>query len=185
MPNWCGNTLYGRGKKEELERFKKKFQGPGVVWPDGIKYGYMSEEEYEQYKKEQEQPKFRFNALVPVPAEIIEKGFNEGGYEWCVENWGVKWDAKIELTEEYDDELIFEFDTAWAPPVILFVKASSDFPELTFCLYYCEPNVGVEGYFIIKNGRVVKEYDWGIHRMHRHGIEAAEIESEELSDDNS
>lgn len=48
---------------------------------------------------------------------------NSDWYNWCVENWGTKWDA-CEPTTVCDeaDCLSFEFDTAWSPPSGFYAK---------------------------------------------------------------
>ena len=41
-------------------------------------------------------------------------------YEWRVENWSTKWEAITNeqgpLYNDGDDEIVLEFETAWAPP---------------------------------------------------------------------
>ena len=42
-------------------------------------------------------------------------------YEWCVENWGCKWEANLESVPVLnDEELLLEFLTPWAPPTGIF-----------------------------------------------------------------
>lgn len=158
MPNWCSNVLEVTGPKEVLQNFKKRFKGKKVIWPDPLIYGWQTKEEFEAEKKRREaEPEvFCFNALYPVPEEVIQKGFNDAGYDWCVSNWGTKWDADITLQEETEEKLVFMFDTAWAPPIGFIGKVSIDFPELTFRLDYFEPGVGFEGYMVIKNGECIE-----------------------------
>jgi len=39
-------------------------------------------------------------------------------YDWCVENWGTKWDIfDVEAISLIDDTLELNFCTAWSPPV--------------------------------------------------------------------
>jgi hypothetical protein len=42
---------------------------------------------------------------------------NEDWYNWCIDNWGTKWDIIIDKvkTENKDVEIIFE--SAWTPPI--------------------------------------------------------------------
>ena len=37
-------------------------------------------------------------------------------YDWCINNWGTKWNAKNIILQQYSNHILFEFDTAWAPP---------------------------------------------------------------------
>ena len=39
-------------------------------------------------------------------------------YDWCVKNWGTKWDIfDVEAVSLIDDTLELNFCTAWSPPV--------------------------------------------------------------------
>ena len=39
-------------------------------------------------------------------------------HDWCVENWGTKWDVfDVEIVSLVDDTLELTFSTAWLPPV--------------------------------------------------------------------
>jgi hypothetical protein len=86
--------------------------------------------------------------FIPVPEDI-----GEGWYNFCVNNWGTKWDIGADMgtdREEYhglkatrvDNQVNCSFDSAWAPPVGLYdklvelgydVKASYFEPGMSFC----------------------------------------------------
>src|SRR5512132_365387 len=96
MPNWCENDLAVEGPKEVMEAFLKFAAGDSP---------------------------FDFNRFIPYPEEFRrlddvakawdrehegrtgydwhsrpKDGFNSGGYEWRVEEWGTKWPAsRVEL----------------------------------------------------------------------------------------
>nr|QMP83070.1 MAG: hypothetical protein [Caudoviricetes sp.] len=76
-----------------------------------------------------------FQRFVPFPEELIEGGW----YDWCIENWGTKWDQCNTSEAEIDDPNQIElcFDTAWSPPVEFYKKMK----ELGFTVeaYYYEP----------------------------------------------
>lgn len=55
-------------------------------------------------------------AMYPTPKEL------EDTYDWCVDNWGTKWNVEIDPNDEqmaYYDEGRIEgyFESAWAPPL--------------------------------------------------------------------
>jgi hypothetical protein len=52
-----------------------------------------------------------FQTLVPPP-------HNEWNYDWCVNNWGTKWDVggDSDPVVESDTAASFYFDSAWSPP---------------------------------------------------------------------
>jgi len=137
MPNWCTNRvgIYANDKKE-IKKIKKLLQGEDSV--------------------------FDFNKIVPMPEEFNdEKELTElesarlkkkhgavGWREWCVKNWGTKWDADAaEITEEGDFSLVYEFNTAWSPPVPLVYKIRARFPKLKISAFYDEPGVERAGYY--------------------------------------
>lgn len=56
-----------------------------------------------------------FNHFIPLPD-------GKWDYDWCVNNWGTKWEASepTHLSRESPTELLLNFDTAWAPPIRVF-----------------------------------------------------------------
>lgn len=55
-----------------------------------------------------------FNHFIPLPN-------GEWNYDWCVDNWGTKWDiGSHNVSRESPTELLLNFDTAWAPPIGVF-----------------------------------------------------------------
>lgn len=59
-------------------------------------------------------------------------------YEWCVKNWGTKWNA--DTLSVSDDEIIF--NTAWSPSIPIIVKLSRMYPNNAFYFKYAEEQVG-------------------------------------------
>lgn len=131
MPNWCNNMLRVHGSQEAVEAFDKAFLGSSAVWPlaEYEKHGKTEEQiaEIEQRQREQE-PQYCFNALYPVPEEVLKVGFSvetqpdmtkpveewialrmskledpeqwEDGYSWCISHWGTKWDVYEHVSVE-------------------------------------------------------------------------------------
>ena len=50
-------------------------------------------------------------------------------YEWCVNNWGTKWNACDTEVADTGNSLQFEFTTAWAAPIPIFKELSKQFPD--------------------------------------------------------
>lgn len=175
MPNWCENDLYVYGEKSELEKFKEAVGGADrhgeeklicedkiIPYPEHFRLldmanpliiGKVEEEASDkrlQLTEEQEE------SLKQAGYDLTKDGFNQGGHEWCVENWGTKWGfAKVELEEERDDELKYTFDTAWSPPLPLVKKMGEMFPKLKLDLRYFEAGAGYNGLYSIENSQVV------------------------------
>lgn len=52
-----------------------------------------------------------FCHIKPMPNNVSD------WYNWCIENWGTKWDACNMSWSQIDDNTVeFSFETAWAPP---------------------------------------------------------------------
>jgi len=95
--------------------------------------------------------------FLPLPEDI-----GDGWYDWCVNNWGTKWDVGADEGTEKEEryglkatvvpwndkntiEASCSFDSAWAPPVGLYEKlvelgydvhASYFEPGMCFCGVY-------------------------------------------------
>ena len=84
---------------------------------------------------------------TPEVREFIEKwgalrdGYNSGGYEWCKDNWGTKWNAY--KVKRLDNRLFFY--TAWVPPIPIIQELARKFPMCSFHLEYFERAMGFCG----------------------------------------
>jgi len=93
-----------------------------------------------------------WNKLNKADSYYIKDGFNSGGYEWCVKNWGTKW-GFVEVSDcAFSRSHQFWFDTAWSPPVPLIRSLGEQFPKLTFSLRYSESGNCFRGKLVIKKG---------------------------------
>ena len=74
------------------------------------------------------------NRIVPKPKDI-----GEDWYDWCVTNWGTKW----EITESFEDEEGWIcFDTAWSTPATAILSLSEKWPDLRHLyLQKCHRNI--------------------------------------------
>jgi len=83
MPNWCENRLIVSGEPKRLKEFDEAFKGRPALWPlqEYEKLGKTEEEQIElemKYRKEWEErePVYCFNALYPVPDEVLKVGYS-------------------------------------------------------------------------------------------------------------
>jgi hypothetical protein len=149
LPNWCANDLKITGPKKELERFKEaaKSENEELSADKFIPYPDKFKKQDEEAKKNPE----------------LRDGFNQGGYEWCIENWGTKWGfCNTELVREKyfkngKGQLLFCFDTAWSPIIPVIRKMGEMFPQLKFDLRYFEGAMNFQGKFQMENGKVIME----------------------------
>jgi hypothetical protein len=172
MPNWCFNSLtvspIGRGKKAkgQLKAFKKFVKAKKSC------FSFESILPYPQHFIEQDNAMTKWEKRIPKelegtpnrkewikkhPAPYKTDGYNSGGYEWCVANWGTKWNACEPSLEEYKNELNYTFETAWSPPCQVIYALSRRFPLLNLELYYEEGGMGFKGNYVCERGNVVED----------------------------
>jgi len=133
MPNWCHNQLTVSGPADEVKQFKETAVGHSP-WLSAAEVG-----------REKPDP-LNFHSLFPVPEELMNAGYNEAAYHWERDNWGCKRGARdTQILDEWDGGVIYEFDTAWVPPLEFIEHISKDWPRLTFDLEYDECGIGFTG----------------------------------------
>lgn len=142
MPNWCNNTveLYHKDPAM-LERARNGFNDGRLLneflpVPEDLQIvaGRVgSDEDPEQIK------------LVEAEQRNLGLYGAKNWYDWCVTNWGTKWDVGGDGAEAQDipGGLMLSFDSAWSPPV----NAYERLMELGFeirAMYY-EPGMAFAG----------------------------------------
>ncbi len=124
---------------------------------------------------------FDFNVLIPYPSDwakaddaheaardawlalpaaqrgpypSVADGYNHGGYEWCIEHWGTKWNAG-DIGFDYDSIL---FETAWATPLPIWEAISKRFPTMQLTVEYADEDEGRNcGILVYSNGECVSQ----------------------------
>jgi hypothetical protein len=144
MPNWCNNTLeLAHEDPAMIERARKAFAdgkllNEFVPVPESLHIvaGRVGDGD-EQRKLEED------------TARNIEVHGYANWYDYCVNEWGTKWDVGgndyNEPIQETPNKIIMSFDSAWAPPT----TAMDKFEALGFSvrLYYYEPGMGFAGIY--------------------------------------
>jgi hypothetical protein len=131
MPNWCNNHLTVRGEHDEVQRFKSNAAGHGP---------------WEKPPADEQPSPLNFHSLVPIPADVLQAGYERAGFDWEVQNWGCRWGAgEAELMDDNGCELFYQFDTPWNPPVAFFKALGKLWPNLKFLLEYDEPGMRFKG----------------------------------------
>lgn len=165
MPNWCENTLFVSGDKNQIEKFKKQAKGeetalsfanfismPKELEGIGSPPDIVLEKEYGEAVKEakklaKEDP--RFGLSLPITKKMKKDYTKRFGalnwYDWQIKHWGTKWDVDASLNSENENELVYSFDSAWSPPGAWLRKVSELFLNLKFKLEYDEPGMGFKG----------------------------------------
>lgn len=190
MPNWCECDLIVHAEcdsddEESRKEAEKKLREFKEFAYSANEYGnreqVLSSKKFVPYPPEQkiidEEYDYRTKLFKLMSKEegsksISEHGypkdwFNQGGYEWCCENWGSKWgicDSEL-IEEDYRyGSLIYAFQSPWTPPCGIINAMGRKFPDLTFCVTYFERGAAFNGIFEVKGDEVLKDESakyWG------------------------
>ena len=167
MPNWCECDLFIQGPKARVDEFLQ------FVKSDESDFDFDRLIPYPERFKELDRIKAEWDKQHLPPGgnpdwnDRPKDGFNQGGYEWCIANWGTKWFARgPEVSrhnvwqEEDGPELLqveINFATAWSPPTPIIQRAGELFPDLHFELRYFESGAAFNGIFVCEDGEVVAD----------------------------
>lgn len=78
-------------------------------------------------------------------------------YDWCVDNWGTKWNACETIYNESTPNKV-QFDTAWSDVRGLIKELSKKHPENTFSYTYAEEQLGYyTGSCTCQNGEIISQ----------------------------
>jgi len=192
MPNWCDNDLWiravGKNKEQQLREFATFAQSPEghiefnnfVPYPARFTRMDKIVEELNTLWNDMRDESGIDRKTNPTAYEAwykdhpppgLSDGYNSGGYEWCVENWGTKWgacQAKLSKDEYEKGCLLYQFDTAWSPPLPIILAMSQRFPKLKFTLRYYECGAGFKGTYQVTVGQVLRD-ESGNYQGHRGG----------------
>lgn len=174
MPNWCNNDLMIQHMdRAMLEKARDGFNRVGGVngmftalipCPEPLREtmagSYGRHDQLSNYRADLHKFQEKLN---------IRYFGRKNWYEWCIAEWGTKWDigrATLDdpLVEIDDNEwptLTLSFESAWSPPV----KAYEKLWDMGFVITasYYEPGVGFCGEW--KNG---EDYEYPLDKAPKH-----------------
>ncbi len=147
MPNWCSNEVSIIAENEEGTEELKQF----------IKDCFTEEEEGD------EKPLLDFEKVIPYPDSAppkypqainieeqmkhpFSKWYNDFGYDWCIENWGTKWNACEQVNVLGEEEIDLDFQTAWSPPQGIYKKIQTRLPNCSISWFYREDGMQLSGW---------------------------------------
>ena len=137
MPNWCNNTVEIYHEDSAiLERVRTAFKdgkllGEFIPVPESLDItaspGTTDALLNEQYK-----------------ANVAQHGYATW-YDYCVGEWGTKWDVGGDGAEAQDIEggLMLSFDSAWSPPIAAYEKLVEQ--GFSIRAMYYEPGMAFAG----------------------------------------
>jgi hypothetical protein len=194
MPNWCNNTLeLAHEDPAMIERAKQAFADGRLLdefvpVPKSLHIvaGRVGDDADEAQKK-----------LLEDTARNIEVHGYGNWYDFCVNEWGTKWDVGgndyNEPIQESPNKITMSFDSAWAPPT----TAMDKFEALGFSvrLYYYEPGMAFTGIYEdghddyhdlgnMTSDQVAEEIPSELDEMFGISETIAEYEAEEAEEEN-
>ena len=147
MPNYCNNVVEIRGPVQVVKALVDHRLDFQKIHPYPKDLDIVAGRSGADDSPEQIQ-------LVAAEESNLKKYGYKNWYDWCVSEWGTKWNAggsdnadmQIDFDEDGDDSIaLFQFDTAWAPALGVLQKLMDDHPELSIECRYHEPGVGFMG----------------------------------------
>lgn len=131
MPNWCSNEIeIIADSNEELDEVIQFIKGK-ISFQDTMSGEHLEED-----------VQFCFNNIIPQPKDV------DDWYTWRVENWGTKWEPRIEFFHRHSSNpyLSILCDTAWNPPYGIYEELSNKFPNVEIIWFYKEPGMCLAGW---------------------------------------
>jgi hypothetical protein len=83
-------------------------------------------------------------------------------YHWNIREWGTKWEISDSAVSQKKGELIYEFATAWSPPVPALNKLAAQYPKLVFTTRFHDEGNFFAGEVHWRDGKQVFEQDLNI-----------------------
>lgn len=167
MPNWCMNNLtISHADRSKVMEFV---------------HAYKEGKACENY--------------LPVPKDekgelITDSNSPNYWYDWCVNNWGTKWDIGSDNNEAnglhptiVDNQATMTFDSAWAPPIGLYeklhelgfsVEATYFEPGMAFCGLWKD---GEDDYIEYHSKDMIPKRIWDDYNLSEFFSEDEEIEA--------
>ena len=141
MPNWCSNGVRIRHQDPMKIKLLKDacleegFCNYAIPVPAALKDTMAG-----AYGDEAKQ-----RALEQQEADNLAKYGYKNWYDFCVNEWGTKWDVQFDGCEVSDDglELTGSFESAWAPPVGVYSALVQEGYDVV--AYYNEPGMAFVG----------------------------------------
>lgn len=169
MPNFCYCELEISGDKKDIKRIKRLFKDQifslHKIVPYPKEYQILDEYCQTKHKKRFEKKYAKILAKLQEKGfKLDQNGYSQGGYEWCLKNWGTKSETFVSnLIIDEDFNLIYSFYTAWNPPVEAIRRLSEKFPKLWFQLRYFEKGNGLCGIINLQNGKIIEKASLDYH----------------------
>jgi len=160
MPNNCESNLCVTGDIKTIEKMLERYNGEVTIDANKV-IPYPQEFAEADRKSEEAIEKARKGEISWDDVYKVKDGYNNGGYNWCVENWGTKWGMyEFSPIDRTSNGIQVCFQSAWEPPLPIIKKMSEDYPELLFTLTYIEEGNGFSGVYEVQAGVILEDESW-------------------------
>ncbi len=141
MPNWCNNTITIGGPNSMIDKIEKivneeKDAGGLLNFMSPIPPALKDTVSGSESAKPDWQKK--------NSAKLIKEYGYDNWYDWCLNNWGTKWDIceyyNVSHNEinDYESSITFSFDSAWSPPLTSFETFIDNHSDCSLVAWYYE-----------------------------------------------
>jgi len=140
--------------KELIEKLKKDKSLEALYEADEDKF-------YESITNTIKKPAFLdegedFGQGLKVHMDAYKETGYTSWYNWCCNNWGTKWNAYSQYSENAD---YISFETAYSTPLPVMIALSKKFPDVLFTVEFADEDIGSNcGRYSIKKGQLKEEW---------------------------
>jgi hypothetical protein len=150
-----GEELFDFNRIIPLPKELEGTQSPAEIVPDD-----KIKEKLLAWEKKNSEDSHSFKQGRPISEteskELIAKYGANDWYDWCLANWGTKWNS-YEVSYS-DDKKKIVFDTAWSCPLSVIEALSKKFKDTTFILKYADEDIGSNcGTVVLLNGEILSQ----------------------------
>jgi hypothetical protein len=159
MANYCDCDLVVKGDAQAVQEFLVRVQSDNDAFDFNQILPYPAhfqelDDRAEEWRKRNEGLSI-LEQTEPRPKD----GYNNGGWEWCMGNWGTAGGIESKIVRAWGDAEVhaveINFLSPCSPPESLIQYASSKFPKLQFVLVYYEGGCGFHGVLKCEGGKVL------------------------------
>jgi hypothetical protein len=180
MPNHVANILTIEGEEQAVQKCLSEIKGQGedqyidfntfAPMPKELEktqspVKIISQEEYDAQEAriaagDLTEMEKNFGYSRGITKEMSNRFKEEFGadnwYDWHLANWGTKWNAYDQYSDEGSE--VISFNTAWSNPEDAMIALSSKYPELTFHIQYADEDFGHNvGEYTVQDGEIIED----------------------------
>ncbi len=138
MPNWCSNSVVLKHEDPTFVARAREAAATGLLQEFIPVPKDLTETIAGSFGDADKQKELE----IQTAYNIKNYGYSNW-YDFCIAEWGTKWDVTGEVVAEGEDSITIIFDSAWSPPI----EAYSKLKSMGFYIeaFYYEPGVGFCG----------------------------------------